>query len=419
MLLPCKKNTWLINNNSLPILIAPIASSLESEAATIKQKTAQLTSEEIAKVTYWSAGAPAYRWNEFAITLIEKNKRHIESNRFLSLLNCASYDGMLITWKYKDSLKIKSPSAYFPELQPLIEDIPSYSFPSAYAVTAAIYAEMLTYFFPGDSIAIAQKLQEANTAVMNSGIHYKADMLAGNELGKFIGAQFIEYAKNDGSNLKWDGIIPAEEGKWYGENPVYLTLGKWKTWVLTSGSQFRPGPPADNFASAEMEKLKSIQHTFETDKTAFFWAGSMAKLLLEVANKKIFEYDLDKDPVAAARIYALLFVALYDAQVSAWDAKYTYWETRPQLYDPSFIPLIRTPNFPGYPSGHATTGASAAVVLSYLFPADKAYFELLANECAMSRFYGGIHFDIDNTTGMEMGKKIGAEIVKFVETNNR
>ena len=53
------------------------------------------------------------------------------------------------------------------------------------------------------------------------------------------------------------------------------------------------------------------------------------------------------------------------------------------------------------------------------FEADKEFFELTANECAMSRFYGGIHFDIDNTTGLEMGKTIGGEIVKFVEDNNR
>ena len=53
------------------------------------------------------------------------------------------------------------------------------------------------------------------------------------------------------------------------------------------------------------------------------------------------------------------------------------------------------------------------------FEADKEFFELTANECAMSWFYGGIHFDIDNTTGTDMGKKIGAEIVRFAEVNNK
>ncbi len=414
-----KKNTWLISYESLPVLIPPTGSALASEAAMINQKTEQLTNDEIGKIKYWSAGSPSYRWNEFALTLIEKNKKLLESNRYLSLLNCATYDGMLITWQYKDSLKIKRPAEYVTQIQPLIEDIPSYSFPSEYSITASIYAEMLAYFFPGDTMAIAQKLQEADKAIVNSGIHYKADMKAGKELGKFISAQFIEYAKHDGSGMKWDSIIPIEDGKWYGENPLYPTLGKWKTWVLSSGNQFRPGPPDENFAISEMEKLKSVKHTYDTDKTAFYWAAPMGKLLLDVANKKIFEYDLDKDPVAAARIYALLYISLFDAQVSAWDAKYTYWATRPQLHDASFIPLIRTPNFPGYPSGHATTAASAATVLSYLFPDDKNYFEALANECAMSRFYGGIHFDIDNTTGLDMGKKIGEEIVKFVEENGR
>ncbi|MFI5172317.1 MAG: phosphatase PAP2 family protein [Chitinophagales bacterium] len=413
------RNTWLISYGSLPVLTAPQETTLASEAAAIKLRSEQLTGDEIGKIKYWSAGSPSYRWNEIAIALIEKNKRLIESNRFLALLNCAAYDGMLVTWHYKDSLKIKRPFEYISLLQPLIDDIPSYSFPSEYSVTASIYAGMLTYFFPGDSIEIRQKLNEANTAALNSGINYKSDITAGSELGKFIATQFVEYAKHDRSDVKWDSIIPKAEGLWHGENPAYPTMGKWKTWVLTSGSQFRPDPPAENFAIAEMEKLKSVKHSFDTDKTAFFWANAMSKLYFDIVNKKIFEYDLDKDPVAAARVYALLYISLYDAQVAAWDAKFTYWATRPQLQDPSFTPLIRTPNFPGYPSGHATTAASAAVVLSYIFPADKDYFELLAKECAMSRFYGGIHFDIDNNTGLEMGKKIGAEIVKFVEGNNK
>ena len=414
-----EKTTWLIESKALPILIPPTESALATDAAAIKQKTENLTEEEIEKIKYWSAGSPSYRWNEFTITLIEKNKRMLESNRYLSLLNNAVYDAMLVTWKYKDSLKINRPEVYASGLQPLIDDTPSYSFPSEYSVTATIYAKMLTYFFPADSLAITQKLKEANDAVLNSGIHYNADIDAGNTLGIFISSQFIEYAKHDGSDLKWDGIIPKEEGKWYGENPGVPTFGKWKTWVLTSGSQFRPAAPDENFVAAEMEKLKAIKHTFDTDKTAYYYAGAMSKLLVEVVNKKIFEYELDKDPIATARIYSLLFISLYEGQVSAWDAKFTYWATRPILADPTFVPLLRTPNFPGYPSGHATTAASAATVLSYLFPTDKDYFETIANECAMSRFYGGIHFDIDNTTGLDMGKKIGDEIVKFVKEKNR
>ena len=89
------------------------------------------------------------------------------------------------------------------------------------------------------------------------------------------------------------------------------------------------------------------------------------------------------------------------------DAKYAYFGIRPFQYDPGFKPLIGfTPPFPGYPSGHATASAGSAAILSYFFPADAAFFKKMAEECAQSRFYAGIHFKTDNQVGLELGEKV-------------
>jgi hypothetical protein len=94
------------------------------------------------------------------------------------------------------------------------------------------------------------------------------------------------------------------------------------------------------------------------------------------------------------------------------DAKYTYWGIRPSQYDTTYKPLLATPPFPGYPSGHAAGAATSCAVLEYFFPADEKQFHQLAQECADSRFYAGIHFRIDNETALKMGQELGRYVVE-------
>jgi hypothetical protein len=131
-----------------------------------------------------------------------------------------------------------------------------------------------------------------------------------------------------------------------------------------------------------------------------------------MTSQKIFEHNLHTDPPRAARIYALKSVAGYDAFVACWEAKYTYWGIRPYQYDTTFKHTLGMPPFPGYPSGHATTSSAVATVLAYFFPEDEQLFKIKAQECAESRFEGGIHFRTDNTVGLEMGQKIGEQVIK-------
>ncbi|MCA1693078.1 MAG: vanadium-dependent haloperoxidase, partial [Actinobacteria bacterium] len=124
------------------------------------------------------------------------------------------------------------------------------------------------------------------------------------------------------------------------------------------------------------------------------------------------------DTPRAARLFAALNTAQNDAALAVWDTKFTYWSPRPLNairdlgLDPNWSPLLNTPAFPGYVSGHSGYSATAAVVLSYFFPAEKAVFETKGQEAAESRLYGGIHIRSDNDRGADMGKKIGDLMVE-------
>ena len=100
-------------------------------------------------------------------------------------------------------------------------------------------------------------------------------------------------------------------------------------------------------------------------------------------------------------------MAQADAFIACWDAKYTYWSGRPIGLIPGFASTIITPNFPSYISGHSTLSGASAVVLSAFFPADAGSLAAQAEEAALSRLYGGIHWRSDNEVGLDVGRKIG------------
>jgi membrane-associated phospholipid phosphatase len=142
-----------------------------------------------------------------------------------------------------------------------------------------------------------------------------------------------------------------------------------------------------------------------------------------------------------ARLFALLNVAMADAAICAWDAKYHYNFWRPvtairmgnidgnpeTVPDPDWEPLIITPPFPDYISGHSTFSGAAAAVLSLFYRTPRLSFttgtestELppgtvrrfrgfleTAAEAALSRMYGGIHFRSANEDGLKSGLAIG------------
>ncbi len=138
----------------------------------------------------------------------------------------------------------------------------------------------------------------------------------------------------------------------------------------------------------------------------------------------------------AAMTYTLTSVAMFDAFITCWDAKYNFSTIRPVTYiqryiDQDWEPYLQTPPFPEFPSGHSTVSAAAATVLTGLFGNNYAFtdssevpyglpirsfnsFMNAADEAAMSRLYGGIHFRLGNEAGQVLGKKVGNHVLTIL-----
>ena len=139
--------------------------------------------------------------------------------------------------------------------------------------------------------------------------------------------------------------------------------------------------------------------------------------------------------VDSARVMALLNIAMADAAIVAWDMKYIYQLARPitMFEGEGWEPLITTPPFPEYVSGHSTFSGAAAEVLTQLFEkvpfstrsqglpnVTRLYedFYAAADEAGRSRIYGGIHFEFSNRDGRAAGQEIGRYVVDhFMQKN--
>jgi membrane-associated phospholipid phosphatase len=138
------------------------------------------------------------------------------------------------------------------------------------------------------------------------------------------------------------------------------------------------------------------------------------------------------DAGRAAETLALLGIGMADAFIGCWHAKFEYDLIRPVTYihrviDPAWEPILNTPPFPEYPSGHSTQSGAAATVLAGLFGESRGFedathvddglparayssFWAAAEEAALSRLYGGIHFRAAIERGLDQGRCIGAYV---------
>lgn len=252
----------------------------------------------------------------------------------------------------------------------------------------------------------------------------------GYALGRRIGREVIARAASDGSDAIWTGPLVVAPGCWvptppgFVSSPLEPTAPSWRPWNLGSGSQLRPGaPPTFGGAQwlAEMQEVYEVSQglTAEQKAIALYWADGAGSVTPPGHwNKIALELIRDNGLAApqAAHVLAALNTAQADAFIAGWDAKYAYWTMRPvtairMLIDPSWSPLITTPPFPSYVSGHATTSGAASTVLGHFFPAEAERLRAMASEAAMSRLYGGIHFPIDNSVGLQLGRSVGLAAV--------
>ena len=292
------------------------------------------------------------------------------------------------------------------------------------AVTGAATA-VLGQLFPQATSRIAEMEQKAmgsNRWLSGRPFHTKqADMA----VGRRIGLAVLEWDQADGSGTVWDGERPTVAGNWqptppeFREDPVEPLAGGWRTWVVPSGDALRPAPPPDWGSPVWDAELLAVQEavqrrTLEQEAAVHFWSGgpgtsTPAGIWIGIARELIVRDRLDV--LTAAQVMALTSVAMVDAFICCWDAKYAYWTARPITADPTLDVLIPTPPFPSYTSGHATISAAAATVLSHLFPVDAPELLRKATEAKSSQLWAGIHFPLDNEMGALGGGVVGRLVI--------
>jgi AcrR family transcriptional regulator len=280
------------------------------------------------------------------------------------------------------------------------------------AAVAGAAATVLAYLFP-DRAAVFDELAERERPRFALAI------------GRAIGAAVVARARRDGSDAVWSGEVPVGPGLWAPTPPAFAPpleplAGTWRTWNIGSVSELRPGPPppygSQRYAS-EIREVYDVSRslTDEQRRIADFWADGPGTVTPpghwnRIALDLIASHELSAED--AARVLATLNTAQADAFIACWDTKFTYWSERPvtairREHDPTWLSYITTPPFPSYVSGHSTTSGAASTVLGHFFPSDAASLRAMAEEAAVSRLYGGIHFRSDNDAGLALGRNVG------------
>jgi len=403
--------TWFISSGKDYRLPAP--SSYKNEIAEVISKQQNLDAVTKQQITYWNAGAPGYRWHEMMnkIWTVDTGRYGILANM---LLGTAIYDATIVAWDTKYAYNRPRPFAADSKIKSLTLKPESPSYPCEHSVAAGVAVTIFSKFFPKLADSVSRMAQQLMNSRIAAGIAFPSDTKAGFDLGKKIAEIEIERTKDFITTAQWDGKVPDKPGLWRGKFAMFPTAGLNKTVVLSSASEFRPGPPPD-FAK-EMEEMKNYKQTFRSLSNAFYWANF--SWFMDYLPKKMFENNLHMNPPRAARIGAIMSVASYDGFVSCWDAKYTYWGIRPNQYDTTYKPaILMTPPFPGYPSGHAAISGVMAEVMSYLFPEEKELYWQKAKDAAESRFQAGIHFRTDNDVALVLGQKVGAKVIDRIKND--
>jgi len=289
------------------------------------------------------------------------------------------------------------------------------------------------------------------------------------EYGEQVAQHILTWADKD--NYKQTRTYPKfalndEQARWQPTPPAYMESIEphWREirpFVLDSAQQFVPLPPSpfdlsmgSAFRKETIEVYETVNNlTPEQTEIASFWdcnpyvQHQTGHVMF--ATKKITPgghwmgiagiavKSTGADIMESAATYACTSIALADAFIACWDEKYRSNLIRPetvinQHIDESWAPLLQTPPFPEHTSGHSVISTAAATMLTHLHGDNFAFedyveveyglptrnftsFKKAAEEAAISRLYGGIHYMPAITQGVEQGRKVGDFVVKKVK----
>ena len=284
--------------------------------------------------------------------------------------------------------------------------------------------------------------------------------------GEEVAAHILSWANKDNYNQtrtfpKFE--IRDEPSRWQPTPPDYMegiepSWNKIRTFVIDSAQQFTPPLPTTYDMTVgspfydEVIEVYTAVKDLDEEQTAIaqFWDCnpyvSHHKGHVMFATKKITpgghwmgiaQLAARKDHadmMKTAMTYAMTSIALFDAFISCWDEKYRSNLIRPETLinkhiDEDWIPLLQTPPFPEYTSGHSVISSAAAVMLTHIFGENFAFDDTVelayglpvrsfksfleaSEEAAISRLYGGIHYMPAITNGVKQGQKLGYFVTK-------
>jgi membrane-associated phospholipid phosphatase len=191
--------------------------------------------------------------------------------------------------------------------------------------------------------------------------------------------------------------------------PIEPTAGNWKTWIISSGRDFRVPPPPDAESTKnENAWLQEFTAQAANDKQAQeqirFWdAGPVYRWMDYITNRTANAQPMGAFP----RAIAYVPIAIHDTTVAVWESKYFYNRARPT----GFAAPNNIPASPSYPSEYAAISAAAAEVMAYLVPAEAANFRAMAEEAGRSRLAAGLEYPSDYEAGLALGRRIAGEVI--------
>ena len=302
---------------------------------------------------------------------------------------------------------------------------------------------------------------ELSTAVFSNSIAY------GDTVARHILAWAAKDRFKQRTGLAKYSVLRDAPGRWIPTPPAYMDAvepnwGTLRPFTMDTSNQFRPEPPLPFDTARRSPFWKEMVEVQQTGKNlteeqraiAAFWDCNPFVMHVQwhtmFATKKmspgghwmgitgIASRKVNADMARASEAYARTSIALADGFLSVWAEKYRSNVIRPetminQHLDEAWQPLLQTPPFPEYTSGHSGISTAAAVVLTQLFGADFAFsdsteveyglpvrgftsFEQAASEAAISRLYGGIHYRRAIEQGQLQGRKVGEQVLARVKT---
>jgi hypothetical protein len=300
------------------------------------------------------------------------------------------------------------------------------------AAIARASANVLAGLFP-DAISadvINAALQD-DERFLNGTPQGNGGPLAGDEIGAGVAQAVLALAATDGAagaNCPATPPTPASQF-WHDDaappnpQPLLPCFGQVRTWLGLDVTQFRADPPPAFGSQAFLDGLAEVRQISDTRT-----AAQLATVNTWLDGNNTFQppgrwnliaSDLATqhrlDAADAARMFAVLNIAMMDTHVACWDRKYTYWEIRPWMADPLITTPGGRPHHPANPSGHACAGGAGSGVLAGLFAEQGDSLLALGNEQGFSTVLSGVHYRFDVDKGLAIGRAIAANALSVTD----